>query len=183
MGSGSRLGTIHGLHVSAGGVPKLPVAQARATAGGLEGDAQADRRHHGGPERALCLFSLERIAELAAAGHPIAPGRTGENVTLAGLDWSLVAPGARLRLGPEALIEITRYTAPCLKIAAAFADGDFNRMNQNARPGCSRVYARVLEEGLLRAGDAAELLPDRAADRAARLQPPTIRWRPPGAGG
>ena len=181
MGAGSRRGTIHRLNVSAGGVPKLPVAQARAGFGGLEGDAQADRRHHGGPERALCLFSLERIAELAAGGHPIAPGRTGENVTLAGLDWSLVVPGARLRLG-EALVEVTRYTSPCLKIAAAFADGDFSRMSQNAHPGCSRVYARVLEEGLLREGDAAELLPDGAADRAARLQPPTIRWRPPGAG-
>ena len=176
---GSRSGSIHQLSASNGGVPKRPLEHARALIGGLEGDAQTDRKHHGGPERALCLFALEQIEEMAAEGHPIAPGLAGENVTISGLDWSLVVPGARLRLGGEVLVEVTNYTAPCFKNAAWFADGDFNRMNQKTHPGCSRVYARVLEEGLLRPGDAVDLLQDSAADRVARLQPPTIRWRPP----
>ncbi len=175
----SRSGAIHQLSSSNGGVPKRPLEQARALIGGLEGDAQADLRHHGGPERALCLFSLEQIQEMASEGHPIAPGLAGENVTISGLDWSLVVPGARLRLGGEVLVEVTNYTAPCFKNAAWFADGDFNRMNQKTHPGCSRVYARVLEEGLLGTGDTVDLLQDSAADRVARLQPPTIRWRPP----
>ena len=177
----SRQGTIHQLNASSGGVPKLPLEQARALLGGLDGDAQADLRHHGGPERALCLFSLERIEEMAAEGHPIAPGRAGENVTVAGLDWSRVVPGTRLRLGDEVLVEVTSYTQPCWKNAGWFADGDFNRMNQQTHRGCSRVYARVLEEGLLRPGDAVELLAESAAERVTRLQPPTIRWRPPAA--
>ncbi|HSE06328.1 MAG TPA: hypothetical protein VLK35_19425 [Methylomirabilota bacterium] len=42
--------------MSPGGVPKLPVSSARVTALGLEGDAQRDREHHGGPDRALCLL-------------------------------------------------------------------------------------------------------------------------------
>ena len=180
---GSRSGSIHQLSASNGGVPKRPLEHARALIGGLEGDAQADRKHHGGPERALCLFSVEQIQEMASEGHPIAPGLAGENVTISGLDWSLVVPGARLRLGGEVLVEVTNYTAPCMKNAAWFADGDFNRMNQKTHPGCSRVYARVLEEGQLRTGDAVDLLKDSAADRVARLQPPTIRWRPPGRGG
>ncbi len=178
-----RTGTIHQLNASNGGVPKLPLEQARALLGGMEGDAQVDRKHHGGPERALCLFALERIEEIAAEGHPIAPGLAGENVTIAGLDWSRVLPGARLRLGDEVLVEVTSYTQPCWKNAGWFADGDFNRINQQTHPGCSRVYARVLEEGLLRRGDAVELLEESAAARVARLQPPTIRWRPPGEGG
>ena len=174
----SRSGAIHQLSASNGGVPKRPLDLARALIGGLEGDAQADRKHHGGPERALCLFSLEQIEEMASEGHPIASGLAGENVTISGLDWSLVVPGARLRLGGEVLVEITNYTAPCMKNAAWFADGDFNRMNQQTHPGCSRVYARVLEEGLLRAGDAVELLDESAAVRVARLQPRTFRWPP-----
>ena len=176
---GSRSGTIHQLSASNGGVPKRALEEARAFIGGLEGDAQADLKHHGGPERALCLFSLDRIEEMAAEGHPIAPGLAGENVTVSGLDWSLVVPGSRLRLGDGVLVEITSYTAPCFKNAPWFADGDFNRMNQKTHPGCSRVYARVLEEGLLRSGDAVDLLDESAATRVARQQPPTIRWRPP----
>ncbi len=180
---GSRHGAIHQLNASNGGVPKRPLEQARALIGGLEGDVQADRRHHGGPERALCLFALERIEEMAAEGHPIAPGYAGENVTVAGLDWSLVTPGSRLRLGDEVLLEVTSYTAPCFKNTAWFADGDFNRMNQKTHPGCSRVYARVLEEGLLRTGDTVDLIEESAAVRVARQQPPTVRWRPPAPGG
>ena len=181
-GGRSGRATIHQLSVSGGGVPKLPVPEARVHLGGMAGDAQADRAHHGGPERALCLFALEQIEELRAEGHPIAPGSTGENVTVAGLDWRRVVPGARLRLGEEVLVEVSSYTSPCWKNAGWFADGDFNRMNQQTHPGCSRVYARVLAEGVLRAGDAVELLDEPAAERAARAQPPTIRWRPPESG-
>jgi len=172
-------GTVHQLSVSGGGVPKLPVPEARVHVGGMAGDAQADRAHHGGPERALCLFALEQIEELQAEGHPIAPGNAGENVTVVGLDWRRVVPGARLRLGEEVLVEVSSYTSPCRTIAGWFADGDFNRMNQQTHPGWSRVYARVLEEGVLRQGDAVELLDEPAAERVARAQPPTIRWRPP----
>ena len=179
----SSYGTIHQLNVSRGGVPKLPVPEARVHLGGMAGDAQADRKHHGGPERALCLFALERIEELQAEGHRLGPGSTGENVTVVGLDWRRVVPGARLRLGAEVLVEISAYTTPCWKNAGWFSDGDFNRMNQQTHPGCSRVYARVREEGVLREGDAVELLDEPAAERVARTQPPTVRWRPPAESG
>ena len=56
-------------------------------------------------------------------------------------------------------------------------------MNQKTHPGCSRVYARVLEEGELHTGDTVDVLDESAAERVARLQPPTIRWRPPGQDG
>lgn len=175
----SLVGTVHSLNVSQGGVPKLPVLEAEVGPGGMAGDRQADRQSHGGPRRALCLYSLERIEALAAEGHSMFPGSAGDNVTVEGVDWSQVVPGSRLRLGESVLIEVTDYTAPCWKNACWFSDGDFNRMNQRTHPGWSRVYAKVLEGGLLRAGDGVELLEERAAVRVQRTQPPTYRWRPP----
>jgi MOSC domain-containing protein YiiM len=152
-------GTIVQLSISKGGVPKLPVPRAEVGELGIAGDGHDDTANHGGPERALCLFSLERIQAMAAEGHPITPGSTGDNVTISGVDWDAVVPGARLRLGADVLVEVTRYTTPCKTNAASFTEGDFNRMHQNLFPGFSRVYARVLTGGAIQPGDAAELLP------------------------
>jgi MOSC domain-containing protein YiiM len=129
------------------------VPSARIGAGGVEGDRQRDLRFHGGPARAVCLFALERIEDLAAEGHPITPGSTGENLTLEGLEWGLVVPGRELRVGPEVRLAVTSYTVPCFKIAASFADGAYRRLSQKLHPGWSRVYARVLAPGVVRVGD------------------------------
>lgn len=145
--------TIHRVNASDGGVPKLPLAVATVTTLGITGDEHDEPQLHGGPMRALCLFPLELIEELRAAGHPIEPGGIGENVTTSGLDWSRVAPGVRLRLGGDVLIEVTAFTDPCKTIARNFADGDFNRINQRVAPGRSRVYAKVLTPGEIRPGD------------------------------
>jgi len=145
-------GHIFSLQISDGGVPKLPIREALVTELGLKGDKQRDRRYHGGPERALCLFSLEEILKLQVEGHPIYPGSTGENVTIAGLDWSTVVPGVTLALGDNVLIKISSYTVPCLNIKESFADGEFKRMSQKLYPGESRLYARVLQPGPLCVG-------------------------------
>ena len=180
--SGATQGRIVQLSASNGGVPKLPLVEATVDGHGITVDRQADGRAHGGPRRALCLFALERIETLAAEGHPIFPGATGENVTTAGIDWNRVTPGSRLRLGETVLIEVTGYTAPCWKNAQWFLEGDFAAMDEEERPGFSRVYARVLEGGDLRPGDPVELLADTTAERIERTQPRTIRWRPPSSG-
>ena len=151
--SAGMTGVIHQINVSGGGVPKLPVPEAEVTVNGVSGDRQRDRRVHGGPERAVCLFSLEVIESLRTEGHPIAPGTVGENVTLSGLDWTLVQPGTRLRLGEGVLLEVTRYTAPCTNIRASFRDEDFSRISVKLHPTESRVYTRVLAPGRIRAGD------------------------------
>ena len=152
----SRRGRVDSLNVSAGGVPKLPIRSARLTELGLEGDRHR-KPMHGGPTAALCLFSLEVIEALRAEGHPIYPGAVGENVTVAGLDWSRVKPGDRLRLGPT-LVEITRYTTPCVSIQSAFKDGEFGRILATRHPGEARAYARVVEPGQLTVGDPVELI-------------------------
>jgi len=150
-------GRITGLQRSDGGVPKLAVESAAVTERGLEGDRQRNRRFHGGPERALCLYSQERIDALVAEGHPIVRGAVGENVTIAGLPWERVRPGTRLTLG-DIEVEVTSYTSPCANIEDAFLDGRIARISQKVHPGWSRVYVRVRRGGSLRVGDPVRLV-------------------------
>ena len=151
-------GRIVQISVSPGGVPKTPVPSADVTSAGVEGDAHRDLEHHGGPDRAVCLFSLEQIRALQAEGHPVGPGALGENVTLEGIDWTRIAPGIRLRLGQQLVLEITRYTSPCLNIRPAFSHGDYSRVSEKRHPGWSRVYARVIVAGRIQTGDAVVLI-------------------------
>ena len=141
-----------------GGVPKLRVESARVETNGVAGDKQRNRKVHGGPERAVCLYAMEIIEALQGEGHPIDCGTTGENLTLRGLNWDEIAPGARLQIGQEIELEIASYTAPCKNIAASFIDGEFMRISQKIHPGQSRVYARVLRAGMARAGDEVRVL-------------------------
>ncbi len=152
--TGPAVGRVHSLNVSGGGVPKRPVPEACVTKNGLRGDVQGDLRYHGGPERAVSLFSLEVIETLRVEGHPIAPGTAGENVTIAGLDWALVVPGARLEFEGGVVLEVVSYCVPCGKIRASFAEGKIHRIHQEDHPGQSRVYARVVVEGTVREGEA-----------------------------
>jgi MOSC domain-containing protein YiiM len=142
-------GCVHQVSVSSGGVPKRAIDSGYVGKLGLLDDRHTDR-FHGGPDKALCLFSLEVIEGLATEGHAVVPGAAGENVTVAGVDWNAVVPGTRWLIGDEVEIEITHFTAPCKKNSRWFADGDFSRMSQQLHPGRSRVYARVLTEGVIR---------------------------------
>ena len=108
-------GQVFSINCSPGGVPKLPVPEALVTTEGLFGDSHRNTRHHGGPDRAVCLFSAERLHALQDEGHPISTGSTGENLTLTGIDWELVEPGCRLEIG-DAILEITSFTTPCRTI-------------------------------------------------------------------
>jgi MOSC domain-containing protein YiiM len=146
------------INISNGGVPKLGLRQAAIDTLGVKGDLHNDTSNHGGPERAVCLYSLERVLALQSEGHPIFPGSIGENLTLYGLDWSQVKPGLRLRLGSEVVIEVTNFTTPCNNIIGSFKEGEYGRVSQTRNPGWSRVYARVIEMGSVRVGDRVEIM-------------------------
>jgi MOSC domain-containing protein YiiM len=150
-------GTVHSLHVSPGGVPKHAVPQAHVHALGLEGDAQRQWKFHGGPERAVCLWSLHVIESLARDGHPIEPGAAGENVTVRGIDWHAMVPGIRVEIG-EVLLELAQYATPCKTIAHVFHDGDMMRISHKRHDGVARLYARVVREGTMRVGDVVRVL-------------------------
>lgn len=144
--------TLVSINTSKGGVPKLPLPSCAITVNGLEGDRQRDLRYHGGPDRAVCLFSEDLITALQAEGHPIRSGTIGENLTLRGISWAEMVPGAKLDIG-EVRIELTAYAAPCNNIAGSFHRRQIGRVSQQASPGWSRLYARVLKEGTVRVGD------------------------------
>ena len=145
-------GRLHAINLSDGGVPKQPRPWAQVRVAGIEGDRQEDRRYHGGPDRAVCLYSRDLIEALQGEGHPIVPGAIGENLTLHGLDWTDIRPEVRIEIG-EVILEVTRAASPCHKIAGAFEHGAFTRVSQKLHPGWSRYYARVLREGIVTVGD------------------------------
>ncbi len=145
-------GQVESINVSRGGVPKTGVFETLITFDGLDGDDQRDTRFHGGPERAVVLYSVEVIQALRLEGHPITAGSTGENLTISGLPWPLIVPGLELAVG-GARVLVTKYASPCETIRRSFLDHDFSRVSQQRCPGWSRVCSRVLAEGIVRVGD------------------------------
>src|SRR4051812_13340943 len=129
----SETGVVFSINVSQGGVPKLPVPEAMITTLGVDGDKQQNLKIHGGPDRAVSIFSIERILALQDEGHPIGTGTAGENLTLSGIDWDAVIPGAMLEVG-DALLEVVSFTSPCLTIRESFIDGKFSRLSQKLHP-------------------------------------------------
>ena len=144
------------INASNGGVPKTPLREAEVTELGLAVDKQKNLKYHGGPTRALCLFSLEKMLELQQEGHPIYPGSVGENITV--IPWEEMAVGSRWRLGSEVEIEITSFAVPCQNIRQSFADEKFARLSQKKHPGWARVYASVQKAGAIQIGDVVEAL-------------------------
>jgi MOSC domain-containing protein YiiM len=148
-----RTGVIISINISNGGVPKKAIDDAQVSRLGLVGDAHNDVFGHGGPDRAVCVYPIELIRSLRKEGHAIDVGTSGENLTVEGIDWDLVVPGARIRCGDGVELEVASYTNPCKTNKDSFAEGEFKRISQKVNPGWSRVYARVVSEGKIRRGD------------------------------
>jgi MOSC domain-containing protein YiiM len=122
---------VHQINVNpAGGVPKFAVPAVRIEVDHVDGDKQRHLKFHGGPTRAVSLYSFERIEALRGEGHPIVPGSVGENLTVSGLDWAAITPGVRLRVGEVVELEITSYAAPCNNIAGSFDGCASDRISQ-----------------------------------------------------
>src|SRR5574338_279754 len=93
---------------------KSPVeGPVRARGVSLEGDDQADREVHGGPDKAVYAYSLEEVrfweAEL---GRPFEPGTFGENLTTSGIDLSRAVIGERFRVG-TVVLQVSQPRSPC----------------------------------------------------------------------
>ena len=151
-------GTVAHMHASKG-LPKKPVDSAVIGWSGVEGDVQSSRVHHGRPWQALCIWSTDAIDTLRAAGHPIAPGFAGENITVSGIPAGAFRPGAQFRVGSVRGF-VTDYAWPCSQNKAWFADGDFMAMCHETTD-LSRVYAMVTATGTVSVGDTFELFTDR----------------------
>jgi MOSC domain-containing protein YiiM len=136
---------------------KEPVSGRLAVRGvNVEGDDQADRSVHGGPDQAVYAYAGEDYdwwgQEL---GRPLGPGAFGENLTTRGIDVTGALIGERWRIG-SVLLEITAPRIPCWKLAKRMEDPRFvKRFAAALRPG---AYFRIIEEGELGAGDPIEVV-------------------------
>jgi MOSC domain-containing protein YiiM len=150
-------GTVVRLGTSAGGVPKVAVERVDVGYDGVVGDVQATRRHHGRPWQALCLWSAEVIDDLTRLGHPIGYGSAGENVTISGIDWARVRPGAVLDIG-TVRCDAVAFALPCRQNARWFNGGKIGLMHHRTGP-VSRVYALVTTPGAIATGDDVLVMP------------------------
>lgn len=121
---------------------------------GLEGDAQADRRVHGGPEKAVHHFPLENHRRLAARfpelAHQFVAGSMGENISTEGLDESSACIGDVFQLG-SARLQLSQPRSPCWKIDARY--GHEGITAYIAEEGVAGWYYRVLQPGTAQSGD------------------------------
>lgn len=146
-----------GKRVFTSAIAKRPRAGRVALHGvNLDGDDQADRQAHGGPDRALYAYASEDYAWWEGElGRPLAPGLFGENLTLRGIDVNGAVVGERWRVG-NAILRVTSPRIPCYKLAHVVGESDFvKRFAAALRPG---AYLAIVEEGDVGAGDDVEVL-------------------------
>jgi MOSC domain-containing protein YiiM len=158
-------GSLQQISISAGGVPKLAVAEALVTSLGIDGDLHNNPSIHGGPAKALLWITSEGLDELSASGFPVSSGALGENLTTQGVDRRHLRLGQQWQIG-EVVIELTRIRIPCSTISiygtgigAAIYDRDVKAGDPaSPRWGLSGFYAAVVRPGHIRVGDAIALL-------------------------
>lgn len=113
---------------------------------GLAGDG-----HGGDWHRQVSLLALESIDKMRAAGLDVGPGDFAENLTTRGIDLCALPVGTRLRIGSEALLEITQIGKICHERCAIFYQAGDCVMPKEG------IFARVLQGGLVQRGDVVEV--------------------------
>ena len=142
----------HGRHVKSA-IWKAPVGGRVAARGvNLEGDDQADRRAHGGPDKAVYAYAVEDVRWWERSlGHSLSAGQLGENLTTEGIDVNEALVGERWEVGTTVL-EVSEPRVPCWRLGVRMEDAGFiRRFTEALRPG---AYLRIVLEGLVGAGDA-----------------------------
>ncbi|MCZ8179768.1 MAG: MOSC domain-containing protein [Rhizobium sp.] len=140
------------------GINKLAIqGPIMVDAEGLVGDAILNRKHHGGVDQAVYIEgSIDLDWWQAELGRDLPYGTFGENLVIEGLESAMLAAGDRLAIG-EVLLEVTSARMPCATFAAKMGDPTIvKRYTRAARPG---AYARVLQGGMVEAGQSVEFTP------------------------
>ena len=136
---------------------KSPVEGRLAARGvNLEGDDQADRKAHGGPDKAVYAYAIEDTRWWEAdLGRPLQHGEFGENLTTEGVAVTQALVGERWAVG-TAVFEVSEPRVPCWRLAVRMEDPQFTRRFTGVRrPGS---YLRIIAEGDIGAGDEIEIL-------------------------
>ena len=138
-------------------IGKAPVSGRVRVAGvNVAGDDQADRRVHGGPDKAVYAYASEDTAwwSRELGRDDLGPGMFGENLTTAGIDVSGAVIGERWRIGSVEL-QVAQPRLPCVKLGLRFGDPLMvRRFGEANRPG---AYLRIVREGELGAGDRVDI--------------------------
>lgn len=140
------------------GINKLAIqGPVMVDAEGLVGDAILNRKHHGGVDQAVYIEgSIDLDWWQAELDRDLPYGTFGENLVIEGLESAMLAAGDRLAIG-EVLLEVTSARMPCATFAAKMDDPTIvKRYTRAARPG---AYARVLQGGMVEAGQSVEFKP------------------------
>jgi MOSC domain-containing protein YiiM len=139
------------INISSGGIPKIPCPSIPVSTNGLQGDGHNHEKHRM-PMQAVCLQDLERLEELKREGYSLAPGATGENLTVCGLNVNALPLGTVLRCANGVVLELTKVRKPCYVLDAIHA-----RLKDDIVGRCG-MYAKVLQEGVLRQGEAINII-------------------------
>jgi MOSC domain-containing protein YiiM len=143
---------------------------------GLQGDRQADRKHHGGPWRAVLMYSADHypLWREEWGRRELPPGAFGENLTVAGLTEEVVCLGDQFEVG-EARLEVTSPRAPCHTLAQRHGIADLAvTIRRNHRHGW---YLRVVRPGWIEAGQEV-ILADRPYPQWPIVRVADVKWRP-----
>lgn len=119
---------------------------------GVHGDVQANRVHHGGPDKAVYAFADEDAEHFGRLlGYPVTPGLFGENLRTSGLDVTGAVLGERWRVGERLVLEVTMPRTPCATFQRRLREPRWTvRFQQEGRPG---AYLRVVTAGEIASGD------------------------------
>ena len=131
---------------------KSPVAGRIAVRGvNLEGDVQADRKAHGGPDKAVYAYAVEDVRWWEdKIGRSLSYGAFGENLTTEGIEVNDALVGEHWEIG-SVVLEVSEPRIPCWRLGVRMNDKLFPRYFTEAlRPG---PYLRVVVEGDVAAGD------------------------------
>ncbi|MBU9711417.1 MOSC domain-containing protein [Evansella tamaricis] len=113
----------------------------------LDGDEQADKKHHGGEDKAICVYPFDHYPfweeEL---GIKLTPGAFGENLTVKGLVENAVCLGDVFKWG-EAVVQVSQPRMPCHKVAKRFGIAELPQ--RIIETGFTGFYMRVLKEGMV----------------------------------
>jgi MOSC domain-containing protein YiiM len=139
-------------HPAKSAIWKSPVA-GRITVRGvnLDGDEQADRKAHGGPDKAVYAYAIEDVRWWEQhLARPLQPGGFGENLTTQGIEINDALVGERWEIG-TVVLEVSEPRVPCWRLGVRMNDETLpRRFTEALRPG---AYLRIVVEGDLAAGD------------------------------
>lgn len=139
------------INISAGGIPKLPVASSVVASAGLSGDGHNHDKHRT-PFQAVCLQDSERLEDLCREGFPLTWGTTGENLTVRNLHVNALPVGTVLEFSGGVVLELSKVRKPCYVLDT------IDPRLKDAIAGRCGMYAKVIKEGVLTTGETIRVL-------------------------